>query len=78
MPCRAATSIASYSLRARPGAPVAVPLSWDELDGIESSAALDIDSLPARLSKLRSDPWERIDTVVQDLDAVSEVPGIQG
>ena len=64
---RAATSIASYSLRARPGAPVAVPLSWDEIGRVESSAALDIDSLPARLSRLRSDPWERIDTVAQSL-----------
>jgi bifunctional non-homologous end joining protein LigD len=29
-----ATGIASYSLRARPGAPVALPLEWRELDSL--------------------------------------------
>jgi bifunctional non-homologous end joining protein LigD len=32
-----ATGIASYSLRARPGAPVAVPLEWRELDSLLSA-----------------------------------------
>ena len=34
---RGATAIAPYSLRARPGAPVAMPVSWDELQTLEAA-----------------------------------------
>jgi bifunctional non-homologous end joining protein LigD len=35
---RGATAIMPYSARAREGSPVSAPISWDELDGIESGA----------------------------------------
>jgi bifunctional non-homologous end joining protein LigD len=35
---RGATSVASWSLRARPGAPVAVPVTWAELSRVRSPA----------------------------------------
>lgn len=62
------TSIASYSLRARRGAPVATPLRWEELSKIERGNAFNILSLPKRLARLRKDPWVGIDTVEQSLD----------
>ncbi|HET7358637.1 MAG TPA: DNA ligase D, partial [Rhodanobacteraceae bacterium] len=65
---RGSTSVASYSLRARPGAPVAVPLRWEELGRIKGGQAFDIHSLPARLQRLRKDPWAGIDELRQDLD----------
>jgi bifunctional non-homologous end joining protein LigD len=67
---RGATSIASYSLRARPGAPVAMPLRWDELGKIKSGAAFNIKSAPKRLARMRKDPWEDLSKVRQNLDTV--------
>lgn len=69
---RGATAVASYSLRARPGAPVAVPLRWEELAKLSSGAAFDIHSVPKRLARLRKDPWDGIDTVEQSLDDALE------
>ena len=67
---RGATAVASYSLRGRPGAPVAVPLRWDELGRIGSGAQFDIRSVPARLKRLRKNPWAGIDEVEQSLENV--------
>ncbi|WP_445143450.1 DNA ligase D [Dyella sp. Tek66A03] len=69
---RGATSVASYSLRARPGAPVAVPLRWEELGRLGSGAAFDLRTTPKRLARLRGDPWEAFDATRQDLDEVAE------
>jgi bifunctional non-homologous end joining protein LigD len=57
---RGATAIASYSTRARPGAPVALPVSWDELEGIESAAAFTVPSVLRRLASAAPDPWETL------------------
>lgn len=44
-----ATSIASYSLRARPGAPVAVPLEWGELTTLTAGNHFDMAAALTRL-----------------------------
>ncbi|HET6586458.1 MAG TPA: non-homologous end-joining DNA ligase, partial [Oleiagrimonas sp.] len=67
---RGATSIANYSLRARNGAPVAVPLRWSELGKLKSGHDYDIHSTRRRLASLRTDPWDGFTTVKQDLEAV--------
>jgi bifunctional non-homologous end joining protein LigD len=72
---RGATSVASYSLRARSGAPVAVPLRWSELGKLKSGHDFDIRSTPKRLARLRSDPWAGIDEVRQGLDDLMEKSG---
>jgi len=69
---RGATSVASYSLRARPGAPVAMPLAWTELARLKGASDFDIDSVPRKLKRRTSDPWEGIDTVRQDLSRWKE------
>lgn len=69
-----ATSIASYSLRARPDAGVAMPLRWEELGRVKSGAALTIANAIQRLQRIKADPWEGMDEVQQDLPAVVQDP----
>jgi bifunctional non-homologous end joining protein LigD len=54
---RGATAIASYSARARPGAPVAVPLRWDEVGPGVPSDRYSVGNLRRRLNALKADPW---------------------
>ena len=44
-----ATAIADYSVRARPGAPVAVPLDWKELKSLKSASQFTIKDVLKRL-----------------------------
>ncbi len=54
---RGATAIAPYSPRARAGAPVAVPVSWDELAGLDAANVFKLSSVGPRLKTLKDDPW---------------------
>ena len=64
------TAVGPYSTRAREGAPVATPLAWDELTPKLDPKAFDINSVPKRLAKLKSDPWEGIAKLAQKLPAL--------
>lgn len=70
---RGATSVASFSLRAREGAPVAMPLRWEDLGKIKSGAAFDIDSAVQRIKRLKKHPWDGIETIKQDLERVARL-----
>lgn len=64
---RGSTSIASYSLRARAGAGVAMPLAWDELGRVRGGDAFTITNAIKRLRALSADPWESIAEIKQKL-----------
>jgi bifunctional non-homologous end joining protein LigD len=72
---REATAIAPYSTRARPGATVATPLSWEELGAQKASNLFTLRSLPKRLARLRHDPWQGMNRIKQRLpDAAGATP----
>jgi bifunctional non-homologous end joining protein LigD len=55
---RGASAVASYSLRARPGFPVATPIAWDELRKLSGGHTFDRLSVVKRLETLAVDPWD--------------------
>ncbi|TBU77395.1 DNA ligase D [Phytopseudomonas daroniae] len=55
---RGASTVAAYSVRARPGLPVSVPIRREELAELRDSAHWHIGNLQQRLSRLKTDPWE--------------------
>jgi bifunctional non-homologous end joining protein LigD len=54
---RGATSVASFSLRARAGAPVAMPVRWEELARLGGANAFDLASALKRVKAMRWHPW---------------------
>jgi len=66
---RGATAVAPYSTRARPGAAVSVPLTWDELASTSSASQFTLGNLGKRLQHLAHDPWVGFFAVRQTLPA---------
>jgi bifunctional non-homologous end joining protein LigD len=66
---RGATAVAPFSTRAKPGATVSAPIAWDELTASMQSDHFTIENLPARLSKLKQDPWADIAKIKQSITA---------
>jgi bifunctional non-homologous end joining protein LigD len=54
---RGATAVAAYSTRARTGAPVSVPIRWEELTEKLRPDGFNMRNLRQRLKALRKDPW---------------------
>ena len=54
---RGSSTVAAFSLRARPGMGASVPIGWDELDATTSGDQWNIGNLHERLETLKTDPW---------------------
>ncbi|MFL6878318.1 DNA ligase D [Pseudomonas marginalis] len=54
---RGASTVAAYSVRARPGLPVSVPVSREELKGLRGAQQWTVANLHQRLHGLKVDPW---------------------
>jgi bifunctional non-homologous end joining protein LigD len=66
---RSATAISPYSARARDGAPVAWPVTWKELDGVDAANIVTVESAYERLRT--PDPWKDYADVKQSLTAAA-------
>ncbi|HZM34174.1 MAG TPA: DNA ligase D [Burkholderiales bacterium] len=64
-----ASAIAAFSPRARPGAGVSTPLSWDELGTKDLREKFTVKTVPARLRRLREDPWKTYAATKQSITA---------
>lgn len=64
---RGATAVAAYSTRARPGAHVSAPVTWDELAAGIAPSDFTVLTMPARLANLRRDPWDGFDAAARPL-----------
>ena len=63
------TAIAPFSTRAKPGATVSVPITWEELNAKLTSDYFNIANLPPRLARMKKDPWAGIDSIKQSIKA---------
>jgi bifunctional non-homologous end joining protein LigD len=53
-----ATAVAAYSLRARPGLPVSMPIAWDDVGGADIRGDhFNIDNAEAAIAHRSADPW---------------------
>ena len=67
---RGQTTVAPYAVRARPGAPIATPIDWDELGEVEPGS-YSMGNLFRRLGQ-RQDPWSGDGIGAQTLDGVAD------
>jgi bifunctional non-homologous end joining protein LigD len=64
-----ATAVAAYSTRARAGAPVSTPLTWEEVaEGIRPDQ-FNVRNLSRRLARLKKDPWENYESARRPITA---------
>jgi bifunctional non-homologous end joining protein LigD len=66
---RGSSTVAAFSLRARPGLGVSMPIGWDELDDTKSGDQWTIDNAHERMEGLRDDPWKGYAKLRQRLTA---------
>ncbi len=67
---RSATAVCPYSVRARPAAPIAMPVTWDELAKLKSASAFNVGSVAGYLKKRKMDPWADFEKSRVDLHRI--------
>jgi bifunctional non-homologous end joining protein LigD len=66
---RGATALAAFSTRAKPGAPISLPISWSELSRITNGDQFQLRGVLKRLAAERRDPWPGFAEMRQSISA---------
>jgi len=66
------TIASAYSLRARPGAPVSTPMTWDQLAQMDDPREFNLHSVPG-LVAANGDPWADLDSTSYSLEPLLEL-----
>jgi bifunctional non-homologous end joining protein LigD len=72
-----ATAIADYAVRARPGAPVAVPLEWRELKGLKSASQFTMQDVLKRLKNKKTDAFTEVKGQMIPQDRTARTSSVQ-
>jgi bifunctional non-homologous end joining protein LigD len=67
------TAVGAYSTRSRKGAPVALPLGWDEVTVALDPSAFTVRSVPALIAGRKADPWAGLLETRQQLPAIETI-----
>src|SRR5690606_6701407 len=70
---RSATTVAAYSLRARPGMGISMPMDWSQLKSLNSSSQWRIDTVDAQIAAQQMETWEAYTSVRQTLTRAMRV-----
>ncbi|MDT0675417.1 non-homologous end-joining DNA ligase [Autumnicola musiva] len=62
------TTVAPYSIRPIPGAPIATPIDWQELSTLDTAQKYNIKNIFRRMGR-KEDPWKNIENLATTLDA---------
>ncbi len=71
-----ATTACAWSLRARPGMGVSVPVSWDELERLQSGSQWNISNIHTRLDRGNA-PWSNNSFINQSLTSAMRALGFR-
>jgi bifunctional non-homologous end joining protein LigD len=67
-------AVAPYAVRARPGAPIALAVDWDELDGGFDPQRWTVPAAARRIAS-KADPWAELPRDHQRLSPARRAPG---
>jgi bifunctional non-homologous end joining protein LigD len=67
-----ATTVAAWSARARPGMGVSVPVSWEEIEKLKSSAQWHVANIHERLDR-GNEPWQEYTSASQTLTRAMKI-----